>query len=99
MSYTFKRSANVQQVCGSDPKPPDPLQRGEWGLPVNQAEWPHVKAVVRCPECGWDSLVAENHSVSAAGVLNPSYVCPNKACTFHVAPVTLQGWDGGERAK
>lgn len=99
-AYTFKRGKVPQRVSGSEPPPAIQLEPGEWS-PLREdvhPHWPRVKAVLRCPKCKMESLVGENHSVSSAGVLNPSYVCPNKACDFHVQPVTLEGWDGGERA-
>lgn len=36
-------------------------------------------------------LSKKNHTVSASGVVSPSYVCPVDGCTFHEF-VTLEGW-------
>lgn len=45
-------------------------------------------------EYGHTCRLASNvHTVDADGNVTPSYVCPVKGCTFHVAPWKLEGWD------
>jgi len=50
-----------------------------------------------CPVC---KLIAGlPHQVDAGGNVTPSIVCPHSPCPMHLAPVTLDGWSHGEKAR
>ena len=51
--------------------------------------------MTRCPKCGGRAGLSI-HSVDNAGNANPSYLCANSKCGFHVY-VRLDGWDLGEK--
>lgn len=87
--------------------PCDPTKRFEFTF----AEWGDAKAgnwtldregnptpYLVCPECGHTGRIG-NHSVTEAGVINPSIVCPMGACGDGVARCSahyygkLKNWD------
>lgn len=49
-----------------------------------------VAIYVRCPDCGRVMHIL-SHSISLEGALNPSLVCPNDSCGWHVW-VVFQDW-------
>lgn len=77
------------------------MPRGSWAISGEPGFW---IVVLRCPSCGWLSTLQHlthpqhaqsRHQVTAEGVVAPSIVCPNKACSFHAWGV-LHGWDAAE---
>jgi len=56
---------------------------------------PRLFVLLTCPVCKkWATLP---HHVDAKGLVHPSVVCPHPPCPMHLMPVTLEGWDFGER--
>ena len=69
---------------------------GPWWWPFNKpkdATEPPAP-LIRCPEGHLAFL--SGHRIRPDGTVNPSVVCPEEACSWHVW-ANLEGWDQGWR--
>ncbi len=67
------------------------IKPGEWAA-IDEPEFRHVwKAIIACPECGFESSI-RTHEVAADGTISPSLVCPASGCSWHVWG-RLDGWE------
>lgn len=70
-----------------------PPMRGNYfvGIPVEDNDPACQKPLFMCPVCqGLSPIAAPTHTVSDAGEVTPSVVCPY-GCGFHTH-MTLEGW-------
>ena len=65
-----------------------------WWRPAAKAMEHIFKAIVTCPDCGFESSLRE-HTIDAGGVVHPSLVCPGEGCAFHEF-VRLEDWNKRE---
>ena len=69
--YTSMKPYTFSRTTTFPPKP------GEWWMS------PEGQPKICCPLCkGMSGVSAPQHSIDAAGVVHPSYVCPS-GCGFH----------------
>lgn len=72
------------------------LPKGHWTRTA-QPTWKGRTVFLCCPVCG--QVASIPHQINAQGVAHPSVACPYTPCPMHLMPVTLEGWDLGEKPR
>jgi hypothetical protein len=63
---------------------------GTWRPCIGRASviW---KAILVCPDCGYEAPIGPHHEIADDGTLTPELACPTPSCGFEKR-VKLEGW-------